>query len=80
MYLKKDELFLTTTDTVIGLGGKVNVVVKEKIYKIKNRDPKKQLIIVVSSIQQLKKMESINENQLIYINRYWPRRYNTYNK
>lgn len=70
--LKDNDLFITTTDTVLGLGGKVNDVVKEKIYQIKNRDKQKKLIIVVGSIEQLKKIEKINEKQLDYINQYWP--------
>lgn len=72
MNLEKNELFLTTTDTVIGLGGVVNNIVKKKIYQIKQRDHKKQLIIVVANIDQLKKIETINQNHLEYINKYWP--------
>lgn len=70
--IKDNDLFITTTDTVLGLGGKVNDDVKEKIYQIKNRDKQKKLIIVVGSIEQLKKIEKINEKQLDYINQYWP--------
>lgn len=70
--LLNDEIFITTTDTIIGIGGKVNEVVKEKIYKIKNRDKNKPLVIVVSSIEQLSKMEDLKENDMYYINKYWP--------
>lgn len=70
--LKKYDVFITTTDTVLGIGGKVNDKVKSKIYKLKKRDLSKKLVIVVSSIEQLKKMENINKIHLKYINRYWP--------
>ena len=72
MKIQDDEIFITTTDTVLGIGGKVNDKVKQKIYKIKNRDINKKLIIVISSIEQLKKIETINNNHLEYINKYWP--------
>lgn len=70
--IKDNDIFITTTDTIIGLGGKVNDVVKEKIYLLKNRDRNKKLIIVIGSIEQLKQMENINDNHLDYINHYWP--------
>lgn len=70
--IKDNDIFITTTDTIIGLGGKVNDVVKEKIYLLKNRDRSKKLIIVIGSIEQLKQMENINDNHLDYINQYWP--------
>ncbi|WP_027121617.1 Sua5/YciO/YrdC/YwlC family protein [Mesomycoplasma moatsii] len=70
--LKDYDVFIVTTDTVLGIGGKVNDKVKNKIYKLKKRDLSKKLIIVVSSIEQLKKIENINKIHLEYINKYWP--------
>ena len=32
--IKEHDIFITTTDTVLGIGGKVNDINKEKIYKI----------------------------------------------
>ncbi len=72
MTIKNSDIFITTTDTVIGIGGKVNEEVKNKIYKLKKRDISKQLIIVVSSIDQLSKLENLNSNHYEYINKYWP--------
>ena len=52
--IKEHDIFITTTDTVLGIGGKVNDINKEKIYKIKKRDYTKPLIIVIGSLEQLK--------------------------
>lgn len=72
MRIKDDELFITTTDTVLGIGGKVNDIVKEKIFQIKKRDKSKALVIVVGSIKQLKEIEIIDSNHMEYISKYWP--------
>ncbi len=72
MKLKDNDIFITTTDTILGIGGKVNNVVKEKIYQLKNRDKSKQLVIVISSLEQLRKIEKLNSKHLDYINNYWP--------
>lgn len=70
--LEDNEIFITTTDTVIGIGGKVNEEVKNKIYKIKKRDFSKKLIIAIGSIQQLEKLENLTEIHFKYIEKYWP--------
>ena len=49
---KYSELIISTTDTVLGIGGKVNEKIKKLIYEIKGRDENKKLIILVSSIKQ----------------------------
>ena len=66
------DIFITTTDTVLGIGSKINEINKNKIYEIKKRSYDKPLIIVVGSIDQLKSLENINEIHLDYINKYWP--------
>ena len=68
--IKEHDIFITTTDTVLGIGGKVNDINKEKIQKIKKRDYTKPLIIVIGSLEQLKSLENINEEHLKYINKY----------
>lgn len=70
--IKNYELFLTTTDTVIGLGGKVNEIIFKKIYEIKKRDKSKKLVIVIANIKQLKKFEILSNKHLNYIKQYWP--------
>lgn len=70
--IKEHDIFITTTDTVLGIGAKVNDINKHKIYEIKKRDYTKPLIIVVASLEQLKSLEDINNYHLEYINKYWP--------
>ena len=49
---KYSNLIITTTDTVLGLGGKINEEVKNNIYELKGRDRAKKLIILVASLKQ----------------------------
>ena len=41
---KYSELIISTTDTVLGIGGKVNDKIKKLIYEITGRDENKKLI------------------------------------
>lgn len=70
--INDEELFLTTTDTVIGLGGKVNPVVAQKIYALKQRPLDKRLVIVVANLEQLKQLEKLEAKHYFYIEKYWP--------
>ncbi|MGL5205358.1 MAG: L-threonylcarbamoyladenylate synthase [Metamycoplasmataceae bacterium] len=70
--LKKDEIFITTTDTLIGIGSKINDQNLKRIYELKRRPIDKKIVIVVGSINQLEKLEKLDENSLRYINKYWP--------
>ncbi|MGL5617587.1 MAG: Sua5/YciO/YrdC/YwlC family protein [Metamycoplasmataceae bacterium] len=70
--LKKDEIFITTTDTLIGIGSKINDKNLNKIYELKKRTIDKKIVIVIGSINQLKKLEKLDDNALKYINKYWP--------
>ena len=72
MEIKDNDIFITTTDTILGIGAKVNPANQEKIYELKKRDKSKKLVIVVSSLEQLKKMENVEDKHLEYINKYWP--------
>ncbi|WAM10897.1 Sua5/YciO/YrdC/YwlC family protein [Mycoplasmopsis cynos] len=47
-----DKLFITTTDTIVGIGGIVSNEVLDALYSIKNRPREKKIIILVSSIDQ----------------------------
>ena len=68
--INDEELFLTTTDTVIGLGGKVNPVVAQKIYALKQRSLDKRLVIVVANLEQLKQLERLETKHYFYIEKY----------
>ena len=69
---KYSELIISTTDTVLGLGGKVNEKIKKLIYEIKGRDENKKLIILVSSIKQARMFPEWNIQAEQYAKKYWP--------
>lgn len=69
---KYNELIISTTDTVLGLGGKVNEKIKKLIYEIKGRDENKKLIILVSSIKQARMFPEWNIQAEQYAKKYWP--------
>ncbi len=57
--LKKNGIILYPTDTIWGIGGDAtNSLVVEKIYKIKNRNETKSMIILVDSLEMLRKYVS----------------------
>lgn len=69
---KYSELIISTTDTVLGIGGKVNEKIKKLIYEIKGRDENKKLIILVSSIKQARMFPEWNIQVEQYAKKYWP--------
>lgn len=69
---KYNELIISTTDTVLGIGGKVNEKIKKLIYEIKGRDENKKLIILVSSIKQAEMFPEWNIQAEQYAKKYWP--------
>ena len=69
---KYSELIISTTDTVLGIGGKVNEKIKKLIYEIKGRDENKKLIILVSSIKQARMFPEWNIQDEQYAKKYWP--------
>ncbi len=70
--LKKDEIFITTTDTLIGIGSKINNDNLKALYQLKQRPLNKKIVIVVGSIEQLEKLETIDDKTMEYISQYWP--------
>ncbi|TPE57578.1 Sua5/YciO/YrdC/YwlC family protein [[Mycoplasma] falconis] len=69
---KYNKLFISTTDTVLGIGGPVNDEVKDLIYEIKGRDRAKKLIILVGSIKQAKEFSQWNSQAEHYAKEFWP--------
>lgn len=69
---KYSELIISTTDTVLGIGGKINEKIKKLIYEIKGRDENKKLIILVSSIKQARMFPEWNIQAEQYAKKYWP--------
>lgn len=72
--LKNGGVGIFLTDTLYGLVGQAfNKNTVSRIYKIKNRDTKKPLIILISSIKDLKKFKiKINSELKVKLEEYWP--------
>ena len=68
--LHQNKVILYPTDTVWGIGGDAtNAEVVKKIYKLKQREDHKALIVLVDSIEMLKScVENIPEQALYFIN------------
>ncbi|PZW01495.1 L-threonylcarbamoyladenylate synthase [Metamycoplasma auris] len=69
---KYNKLFISTTDTVLGIGGPVDKETEDLIYEIKGRDRNKKLIILVSSIKQARKFKQWNQEAEKLAKIYWP--------
>ncbi|MCK4635350.1 MAG: Sua5/YciO/YrdC/YwlC family protein [Candidatus Moranbacteria bacterium] len=61
--LKKGEIVVLPSDTIYGIfGSALNKDVVEKVYKLRKRRPSKPMIILISSVNDLKKF-NIDVNQ-----------------
>jgi L-threonylcarbamoyladenylate synthase len=70
--LKSGAVGLLPTDTIYGLSAvALNKNAVEKIHKLKKRDDKKPLVVLISSISQLQEL-GVNDDQLSLINNFWP--------
>lgn len=72
MINKYQKLIISTTDTVLGIGGPVSKEVEDLIYEIKGRDRNKKLIILVSSIKQARQFREWNSQADEFAKKYWP--------
>ncbi|AZG68613.1 L-threonylcarbamoyladenylate synthase [Mycoplasma struthionis] len=72
---KYDKLLISTTDTVLGIGGPVSKEIEDLIYEIKGRDRSKKLIILVSSIKQAREFKQWNDKAEELAQKYWPGAY-----
>lgn len=70
-----DDIFITTTDTVNGIGGPVNDNTLKCLYYLKKRDISKKIMILVGSIEQAKIFKEWNEEATEFANKYWPGAY-----
>lgn len=72
--LKNGGVGVLLTDTLYGLVGQaLNEETVARIYKIKNRDGNKPLIILISSIEDLKLFEiNVSEELKIRLESFWP--------
>ena len=66
------EVFIASTDTVVGIGAPISESNKEAIYKIKNRPKDKKLIIMVSSMEMARSLKGWNEKATKVAKKVWP--------
>lgn len=72
--LKNDGIGVMPTDTLYGLvGSAFSKKAINRIYKVKNRNRKKKLIILISSLKDLEKFKiKINKEQAKILKKFWP--------
>lgn len=71
--LKRGGVIAYPTETTYGLGcDPRNAKAVRRIYAIKGREKKKQLLLVASSVAQVKKIAKLVGANLAFAQRYWP--------
>ena len=72
--LRDEGLVVLPTDTLYGLVARVDSKkVIEKIYKIKERDKSKALIVLISSLKDLEKFEiKLSKEEAKILKKFWP--------
>ncbi len=72
--LKKGEVGIIPTDTIYGIvGSALNQKTVEKIYQIRKRSPNKPFIILISSIDELKKFKIfLDKKTNQFLKKNWP--------
>ena len=71
-YFKSGKIVVYPTDTIYGLGCRADdALAVKKILEIKKRDPRKSLIVLVSSLSMLKRYCYINPAQTKYLKKVW---------
>ncbi|MCK4588648.1 threonylcarbamoyl-AMP synthase [Candidatus Woesebacteria bacterium] len=72
--IKKGGVGVIPTDTIYGLVGKaLSRKTIKRVYKLKQRNPKKPSIILIGKIDDLKLFRiKLNENTKKFLQKYWP--------
>lgn len=72
--LKHDGVGVIPTDTLYGLvGSAFSKKAINRVYQLKNRDKKKKLIILIASMNDLKKFKiNLSKKQKIFLEKVWP--------
>jgi tRNA threonylcarbamoyl adenosine modification protein (Sua5/YciO/YrdC/YwlC family) len=74
-FLKKGKTIAYPTDTIYGLGcSAVDKKAIARIYRLKKREKKKPLLVLISDFSMLRKYFKINPKQLTYLRKIWPGR------
>ncbi len=69
---KYNELFIATTDTVVGIGAPVSETNRKLLQKIKQRKRSKRLVIMIDSLEQARSFKEWNSNADLLAAKYWP--------
>ncbi|MBU4690694.1 Sua5/YciO/YrdC/YwlC family protein [Mycoplasma sp. ES3157-GEN-MYC] len=69
---KYEKIFITTTDTVCGIGGPISEETLETIYELKQRPAHKKIMILVGSLEQAQKFKEWNEEANNVALKFWP--------
>ena len=73
MKLSKGDVIIFPTDTVYGIGGRIDdLEALEKIFEIKKRPKEKRLAVLCSSIEEIEKIAYTNDSALKLINNFMP--------
>ncbi|MDP3732970.1 MAG: L-threonylcarbamoyladenylate synthase [Candidatus Daviesbacteria bacterium] len=72
--LKKGEIGVMPTDTIYGIvGSALNPQTVEKIYQLRKRAKNKPFIILISSLDDLKKFDiKLSKEQEVFLKKIWP--------
>ena len=72
-FLKAGKTIVYPTDTIYGLGClATDEKAINKIYRIKNREKKKPLLVLVSDYSMLRKFFFVDKKQEAYLKKVWP--------
>jgi tRNA threonylcarbamoyl adenosine modification protein (Sua5/YciO/YrdC/YwlC family) len=72
-FLKRGKVIVYPTDTIYGLGcSALNKKAISKIYRIKNREKEKPLLVLISDFKMLAKYFKVDKKQLAYLRKIWP--------
>ncbi|WP_436358896.1 Sua5/YciO/YrdC/YwlC family protein [Mycoplasma sp. 480] len=69
---KYKDVFITTTDTVVGIGIPVKTKKIDLLYELKQRDINKKIIILVASIEQAREFWEWNSQAEELAKKFWP--------
>ncbi len=72
-YLKKNSVVIFPTDTVYGMGCLINDdKATQKIYQIKGRDQTKELVVLCSSLEEVKQLAVLSKKAEKIAETFWP--------
>lgn len=70
--IKFKDIFLTTTDTIPGIGAPYTKVGENALYELKKRPREKKIIIMVGSIEQARTLKGWSQKAEELASKHWP--------